>query len=386
LKNDDLLDLIGKVDDKYIAEFYDSEQKDPAPVTPIHAKKPGGWKKWGALAACLAVVIVGGICAFERGSTPAVTPTAAPIVTPAASFPADDLSVVILDVNPSIKINLLSNGDVSSVLSLNSDAAALLDSVDLSGLDEKGCVDAVVRALEDDDYITPAKNSVLVSVIDKDGDEADALRKDIVSDISATQKYSGIEISVVSQVVPDSGKYKNIADKYNISVGKAALIDDIVSEMNDTDYDYSQLAKLSIHALNQTMEYTGSTAAHRTGDVAGAITQKTSEALGIGKMAAADALDLAVSLSDTYDKLCEKCPVIDTSTYTGYDFHLEQGRDKDGSPTWIIVADNMLDGSKSSVEFTLSGDIISDVASAGTAAVSGALNILYNIFGLISDG
>ena len=160
----------------------------------------------------------------------------------------------------------------------------------------------------------------------------------------------------------------------------------IVSEMDDTDYDYSRLAKLSIHALNQTMEYTGSTAAQRTGEVAGAITQKTSDALGIGKMTASDALDLAVSLSDTYDKLCEKCPVIDTSTYTGYDFHLEQGRDKDGSPTWIIVADNMLNGSKSSVEFTLSGDIINDVASTGAAAVDGALNILYNIFGLIAGG
>ena len=55
MKNDDLLDLIGKVDDKYIAELYDEDEAEvPA------AKHSGAWKHWAGLAACLALIIVRG--------------------------------------------------------------------------------------------------------------------------------------------------------------------------------------------------------------------------------------------------------------------------------------------------------------------------------------
>jgi hypothetical protein len=384
LKKDDLLDLIGKVDDKYIAELYDDTAQDETAGNAGRGQSSGAWKKWACLAACLAVVIAGGFAVLGRGGAatspaPAPVATAAPVVTAAP----EEASSVIIDVNPSIKMNILSDGTVKSVLSLNADARKLLAGLDLEGLDRSECVSEIVAALEKGEYLTQAKNSVLVSVVGESGSKAEQLKNQVVSDVDSAAKRTSLEVSVISQVVPDAGQYENIADKYNISVGKAALINNIVSGMDS--YDYAKLARLSIHSLDQIMEYTGSKAASRTGQVAGAISPKVSGELGIAKMAASDALDFAVSMSDAYDKLCELNPAIDTSTYTGYDFHLERGTAADGSTTWAIVAKNTKDNGLPSVTLNLSGDIIPDVASVGKTVVDTTLQIACNIFGLVAN-
>lgn len=383
MKNNDLLDLIGKVDDKFVAELYDDAQPGPecADTSGADKSNKGLWKRWASLAACAALVLVGGAAVFSHvnGSRPQVQPPAA---SAQVTAPADTATQVIIDVNPSLRLDVKADGSVEAVTPLNDDAKALIKGMDFKGLDCDECAAKLVKALESGGYLSQTKNSVLVSVVAPESDASESVKAMVVTAVNSAADSGGLELSILSQTVTDAGKYENVADKYGISVGKAALIKGIVTKMDY--YDYSELAKLSIHSLNQIMEYTGFGAAARDGAVSGAITATVSSELGISRMTADDALDLALSMTDAYDRLCELNPAIDATTYTGYDLRLERGVAKDGSTTWTIIAENTRDNGLPSVSFTLGKGILSgdDVSAAGKAVMDDTLKLACDIFGL----
>lgn len=374
MKKDDLFDLIGKVDDKYIAELYDDETAKASP-----AAHGGAWKRWGALAACLALVIAGGALWYAHGGG-AAAPEQTQVISPTA-VPASAMSEVILDVNPSILLTLTPEGAVDSVSGLNDDANALLQGMTLSG---DGCAQAfsdIVSAMQEKGYITNMQNSMLLTVVDQDSDTAEQTRQKVVSSMEYACAGCGFEVSILSQV-SDGVSCAGEAEEYGISVGKAALIDKIVS---DTDkYDYGELAELNIHSLDQIMDYIGTQGVERAGRVAGALADKVSSDLNIGELVPDEALDLAVALSGAYDELCRVNPMLDVSTYTGYDFDLARGTASDGSAVWTITAKNANDSSLPSVSISLSKNVglVGDVFRLGAAAVSDSVKLACDIFGL----
>lgn len=375
MKNDDLLDLIGKVDDKYIAELYDEDEAEvPA------AKHSGAWKHWAGLAACLALIIVGGALWLGHGSgTPAAAPTAVPSPTP---VPASAMSVVIMDVNPSMQFTLTPDGTVDSVEPLNDDAKAILTGVDLKGM---GCAEAmkiVVSALESGGYLTNMKNSVLLTVVGKDDADTQQVREKVIASMEYASSDSGFGVSILSQVA-DKEQYQAQAQQYDISIGKAALIDKIISGTDD--YDYAELAKLNIHSLDQIMDYIGTDGVDRVGKVAGALADKVSSDLSISQLKPDEALDLAVALSDAYDEICKSNPLLDASTYTGYDFDLKQNKESDGSTSWTITAKNINDSKLPSVSIKLSkslGLVNDDLLKVGASVVNDSVKLACDIFGL----
>ena len=360
MKNNDLLDLIGKVDDKFVAELYDDAQPGPECADTSGADKAnkGLWKRWASLAACAALVLVGGAAVFSHvnGSRPQVQPPAA---SAQVTAPADTATQVIIDVNPSLRLDVKADGSVEAVTPLNDDAKALIKGMDFKGLDCDECAAKLVKALESGGYLSQTKNSVLVSVVGPESDASESVKAMVVTAVNSAADSGGLELSILSQTVTDAGKYENVADKYG-------------------------MAKLSIHSLNQIMEYTGFGAAARDGAVSGAITATVSSELGISQMTADDALDLALSMTDAYDRLCELNPAIDATTYTGYDLRLERGVAKDGSTTWTIIAENTRDNGLPSVSFTLGKGILSgdDVSAAGKAVMDDTLKLACDIFGL----
>ena len=376
MKNDDLMDLIGKVDDKYIAELYEADADAQAPET----KHGGVWKKWAALAACLALIIAGGAVCLQRGSSSAEpAPTAPSSPTP---VPASAMTSVIMDVNPSIEFKLTPDGTVDSVTPLNSDAEKLLAELNLDG---DGCAEvfaSVVSELRDHGYITNMQNSLLLTVIGKDSEETEQVRSKVSSAMEYACSNCGYDVSILSQVA-DSESYAAEAGKYDISVGKAALIGKIVSGTDN--YDYGELAKMNIHALDQIMDYIGTSGVNRVGKVAGALTSKVSGELKIDQLKPEEALDLAVALSDAYDELCEKNPLIDSATYTGYHFSLDEGVSDDGTKTWTITAQNTEDSSLPAISVKVGknlGIITDDVHKYGKKIVSDSFQLARDIFGL----
>ena len=72
------------------------------------------------------------------------------------------------------------------------------------------------------------KNTLLVTVKSEDEQMRSRLRESIVNDIEEMMKGNSLQISILSQDMDTTNEYTEIAQKYGISEGKAALISELV--------------------------------------------------------------------------------------------------------------------------------------------------------------
>ena len=159
---------------------------------------------------------------------------------------ADTLAAVVsLDVNPSIELNVDKDENVLSAKGLNADGKTVLGDMQLKGSKLDVAVNAIIGSMLQNGYLDDMANSILLSVSGVDGYNAETLRSKLASDVNKQLK----DCAVLSQDVSgaDSETVK-LAEKYDISVGKAALIRQIVSA--DARHSFEELAPLSINELN----------------------------------------------------------------------------------------------------------------------------------------
>ena len=154
-------------------------------------------------------------------------------------------AVVSLDVNPSIELKVDKDEEVISVRGLNADGIKVLEGMDLEDTDLNVAVNAIIGSMLKHGYINEMANSILLSVSGVEGYDADALETKLASEVNALLKNG----AVLSQNVSDADdKTVKLAEKYGITVGKAALIQQIVK--NSKTHTFEQLAGLTINELN----------------------------------------------------------------------------------------------------------------------------------------
>lgn len=195
----------------------------------MEKKRTSPLRSFAAIAAVL-VLIVAGVFAMKTfgGSS------------------ADTLAAVVsLDVNPSIELNVDKDENVLSAKGLNADGKTVLGDMQLKGSKLDVAVNAIIGSMLQNGYLDDMANSILLSVSGVDGYNAETLRSKLASDVNKQLK----DCAVLSQDVSgaDSETVK-LAEKYGISVGKAALIRQIVSA--DARHSFEELAPLSINELN----------------------------------------------------------------------------------------------------------------------------------------
>ena len=106
-----------------------------------------------AAAAAVLVLLIGGVVGFN-GYNVAKTVAA----------------TISLDVNPSIEINTNAKDRVLSVNALNEDAETVIGDMDFEGADLDVAVNALIGSLLRHGYLDEYKNSILVSVDNRDKD------------------------------------------------------------------------------------------------------------------------------------------------------------------------------------------------------------------------
>ena len=154
-------------------------------------------------------------------------------------------AVVSLDVNPSIELKVDNEEDVISVKGLNDDGKKVLEGMDLEDTDLEVAVNAIIGSMLKHGYINEMANSILLSVSGVEGYDADALETKLANEVNALLKNG----AVLSQNVSNADdKLVKLADEYGITVGKAALIQEIVK--NSKTHTFEQLAGLTINELN----------------------------------------------------------------------------------------------------------------------------------------
>ncbi len=152
-------------------------------------------------------------------------------------------SVVSLDVNPSIQLQVNRKERVLSAEPLNADAWTILKDMELEGTQLNVAVNAIVGSLLQNGYLTEAGSAILISVGDSDAQRAGRLEAELNQTVSAAVEKS----VVLSQVLTrDAGQTPGTA---GVSAGKAALVQSI--QALNGNLVFEDLAALSVEELWQ---------------------------------------------------------------------------------------------------------------------------------------
>lgn len=207
-------------------------------VSPTPAKKKKGWNTKGLIAACLALVLVGGGGGIVYQRAHAVA------------------SVISLDVNPSIELRVNRDEKVLSCTALNEEAKEALAEMgggtDLEGAKLEVAVNAVVGALVRHGYLDGLSSAILVSVEDKDQARAARMEEELRSIVSGFLQAEAPNAAVLSQNLEVNADLDRRAQESNISVGKAALVDQVL-RANGT-LTFQEAAALTVAELDQLLQ------------------------------------------------------------------------------------------------------------------------------------
>ena len=169
----------------------------------------------------------------------------------AVRFFADSSTAVkvLIDINPEIEIELNKNGKIVDADIDNIDDKYIFDDDTLKGETLKNAVNRFVDEMVKNGYLSENENSVLVSVYTKNADNPDELKNKMRDLIDTAVKKNGFDGAILVQHIEHNAKnIKALAEKYDISEGKAKLISVILE--NDKLHSFGELAKLNVHELN----------------------------------------------------------------------------------------------------------------------------------------
>ena len=201
-------------------------------VINMKTKKPTKRKWTSLIAACLAVMLLGGGLFYQQVNAVA--------------------SVVSLDVNPSIELKVNRSEKVLVCTPLNEDAKAILadmsNGADLKGAKLDVAVNAIVGSLVRNGYLNSISSAIMISVEDKDTARAEKLQRELTSTVDGVLQTSEAKAAVLTQ---DAGREQQ-ARENNISTGKAALVNHVLALNSALKFD--ELAKLSVEELKDLAE------------------------------------------------------------------------------------------------------------------------------------
>lgn len=204
-------------------------EQAPIPFEAAARKKKRRWAPLAA-AACLALVVAaGGGGWYLQNNTVA--------------------SVVSLDVNPSVTLNVNSKEKVLSAVPVNEDGGDILAGMDLTGVQLDVAMNAIVGALLTQGYVDELANSILITVEDDDAGRGARLQQELTDQADAILANTSVNGAILSQTIQNNQQLQELSDTYGITTGKAALIQTIVDTGNSL-HTFEELVGLSINDLN----------------------------------------------------------------------------------------------------------------------------------------
>ena len=158
-------------------------------------------------------------------------------------------SIIELDVNPSIELEVNKKEEVIKATAKNAEAKKILSDMDLEKTDIDVALNAIIGSMVTNGYIDELANSILLTVENDDEIKGEELRKRLANQINKILGSGQINGSVLSQNLSETdAKAQDLAEKYNISLGKATLILDILE--SNSLLKEQDLVGLSINELN----------------------------------------------------------------------------------------------------------------------------------------
>ncbi len=157
-------------------------------------------------------------------------------------------STVSLDVNPSIEILVNKKERVIEVNARNQDAQAVIGDMDFQGSSLDVTLNALIGSMLRNGYLNEIANSILISVDNQDPVKSAELQTRLADEINNLLQSNSFNGAVLSQSISTDAHLKDLADSYGITLGKAQLIQQIITQ--NAFYSFEDLVPLSINELN----------------------------------------------------------------------------------------------------------------------------------------
>ncbi len=157
-------------------------------------------------------------------------------------------STVMLDVNPSIEIQVNKKEEVLNIKPLNEDAKTVIGEMDFTGSALDVTVNALIGSMLRNGFITEASNSILVTVDSDDPVAGVAMQEKLMTEIDGILASGNVSAAVLGQTVTKDSESQSLADEYGITEGKAKLIQQITEQ--NSMYSFEELVPLTINELN----------------------------------------------------------------------------------------------------------------------------------------
>ncbi len=172
------------------------------------------------------------------------------------------VTVIALDVNPSLELYLNRRDTVIKTVAKNDDGETVADQADVTGRKLSDAVEAVVTAMAQDGYLEQnqeKKSAVLVTVSSKQNEKkTEELKQNVTADVEYSLAVNEVPAVVYGQLEADrqvSQEVQKLADEYQISQGKAAFIQGLAAENeNLQEEDVSKLAQMNMSEISNQIE------------------------------------------------------------------------------------------------------------------------------------
>jgi len=161
-------------------------------------------------------------------------------------------SIINFDVNPSIEMSLNRSEKILRVVPLNEEGRIVIGDMNFKNADLDLGINAIIGSMVKNGYIDELGNSILVTVDSSNNEKRIKLQEHISDEVSKLLKTYKCTGSVLSQIANTDEYIKKLAIEYNISAGKASLIDKFVKSY--PSISYSTAASMPISDINALIE------------------------------------------------------------------------------------------------------------------------------------
>lgn len=129
-------------------------------------------------------------------------------------------SVVSLDVNPSVEIQVNRKDEVLEVVPLNEDGRKVIGDMDFAGSDLDVTVNALIGSMLQNGYLSELANSILISVENDDAQRGAQLQEQLTQEINNLLQTNSFSGAVLSQTVSDDSALRDKAEQYGITLAR----------------------------------------------------------------------------------------------------------------------------------------------------------------------
>ena len=173
------------------------------------------------------------------------------------------VTVVGLDVNPSIELSLNRRDRVVASKAVNEDGQSVIVRQEIRGCKLEEAVDSVITVMTDEGYLkkdNEKKSAVLITVSSKKREKKkEELRQAVSSNVETSLASNEVKAVVYEQTITADETARQevleIAEEYQISQGKASFIQSLVEENESVSTeDVPQLAVMTMGEISRQID------------------------------------------------------------------------------------------------------------------------------------